>query len=343
LLRIHTCTLSKILSQCVADLNDDDIVEVMSQLPPLQRCRQRFSSITLGTVQLGLNYGVANQSGKPSDAEAAAILAVAARAGITHLDTARAYGDSEARIGRLLPIDSKPIVKIISKLQLHETLQDNAPEHEVGSAVDASVYGSCRDLQREHLDVLMFHSISDMFRWHGAAIDHLQNLVDRGVIHALGASVYAPSDAVRALMDSRITHLQIPFNLLDSRWLNDGFLYALAQRPEVCVHARSVFLQGLLINQANTWPNWVTQSRLLVKSIEDLTHELGRKSAADLCIAYVRSFPWVTTLVLGVETPLQLEELLGCAAEPALTEGQAALVQARLTEVPARLLNPSLW
>jgi spore coat polysaccharide biosynthesis protein SpsF len=120
-------------------------------------------------------------------------------------------------------------------------------------------------------------------------------------------------------------------------------LAALAQRPEVCVHVRSVFLQGLLINRANTWPNWFVQSRLFVKNIEELTNEFGRKSAADLCMAYVRSFPWVTTLVLGVETTRQLEELLCCGAEPALTKEQTALVQSRLGNVPARLLNPSLW
>lgn len=315
----------------------------MSHIPAQQHSRKCFSSITLGAVQLGLNYGVANQSGKPSDAEAAAILSVAAKAGISHIDTARSYGDSEARIGRLLPPDSKFIVKIITKLQSCNALPDSATEHEIRSTVDASIYGSCRDLRRKQLDVLMFHNPADMFRWHGAAMDRLQDLVDRGVIGALGVSVYAPSEAIRALLDSRITHVQIPFNLLDSRWYDGEFLEALAQRPEVCVHVRSVFLQGLLINPAITWPAWVEQSRQFVRTIEELTSELGRKSAADLCMAYVRSYPWVTTLVLGVETSRQLEELLHCAAEPALTKEQAALVQSRFIEVPARLLNPGLW
>jgi spore coat polysaccharide biosynthesis protein SpsF len=297
----------------------------------------------LGTVQLGLKYGVANQSGKPSDAEAAAILAAAAKAGVAYLDTARAYGDSESRIGQLLPTDAKTTVKIITKLQPCDSLPDDAPEREIKSAVDASVYGSCRDLRREQLDVLMFHRSADMFRWHGAAIDRLQDLVARGVICELGVSVYAPSEAEKALLDDRITHLQIPFNLLDSRWLDRGFAEALAQRPGVKVHVRSVFLQGLLINPAEAWPSWVAQSRLLVERIEALVKELGRKSPADLCMAYVRSFAWVSTMVLGVETLHQFEELLACAAEPALTPEQALVVQSRLVDVPARLLNPSLW
>jgi len=297
----------------------------------------------LGTAQLGQIYGIANQSGKPSDAEAAAILSLAAEAGIGYLDTARAYGDSESRIGRLLPRDDGTIVKVITKLKLGDSVPDEAPELEIRSAVDANVYGSCRDLLRKQLDVVMFHHAADMFRWRGAAIDRLQELVDRGVIRALGISVYAPSDAIQSLLDKRITHIQIPFNLLDSRWLEGEFPNALAQRPDVLVHVRSVFLQGLLINHAKTWPTWFAESQLFVQQIEDLTRQFGRKCRADLCMAYVRSFPWVSTLVLGVETCNQLQELLSFAAEPTLAQEQISLVHSRLAGAPARLLNPSLW
>jgi spore coat polysaccharide biosynthesis protein SpsF len=290
-----------------------------------------------------MNYGVANRSGKPGDAEAAAILAAAVTAGVTHLDTARAYGESESRIGRLLPPGAKAATKIITKLQSWECVPDDAPGREIRAAVDASVYGSCHDLRREQLDVVMFHRAADMFRWRGAAIDRLQELVAQGVVRALGISVYSPDDAIKSLQDSRITHLQIPFNLLDSRWIDKNYTTALAQRPDVCVHVRSVFLQGLLINQAAFWPSWVVQSNLLVERIEALTEEFGRKSAADLCMAYVRSFPWVSTLVLGVESLLQIKELLSYANESPLTQQQCLLVQSRLADAPARLLNPSLW
>jgi aryl-alcohol dehydrogenase-like predicted oxidoreductase len=298
----------------------------------------------LGTAQLGQTYGITNQSGKPSDAEAAAILALAVQAGVGYLDTARTYGDSESRIGRLLPPPGdRAAVKIVTKLNLWNSVPDDAPAREIRSAVDASVYGSCKDLLREHLDVVMFHHAPDMFRWHGAAVNRLQELVDHGVIFALGISVYTPSEAIQSLLDRRITHIQIPFNLVDARWLNGGFLEALAKRPDVIVHVRSVFLQGLLINAAIAWPNWFAESQIFVQQIADLTRLFGRKCPADLCMAYVRSFPWVSTLVLGVETCNQLQELLSFAAEPALAQEQISLVQSRLARVPARLLNPSLW
>jgi spore coat polysaccharide biosynthesis protein SpsF (cytidylyltransferase family)/aryl-alcohol dehydrogenase-like predicted oxidoreductase len=316
---------------------------IAARLPALPGNGASFARITLGTVQLGLNYGVANKSGKPSEAEASAILCAAVNAGITHLDTARAYGESESRIGKLLSPDAKSAVKIITKLQPWDSLPDDAPEREINSAVDASVYGSCRDLRRERLDVVMFHRIADMFRWQGAVTNRLQELCARGVIGAIGASVYAPGEAIQALLDRRITHLQIPFNLVDARWLDGAFADALAQRPEIFVHARSVFLQGLLINGADTWPEWVAQPQRYIQRIADLVDDFKRKNAADLCMAYVRSFSWVSTLVLGVETLHQLEDLLSCAALPALTQDQSRSVRSRLDNVPARLFNPSLW
>jgi len=301
------------------------------------------SSIALGTIQLGERYGIVNTSGRPGEAEAAEMLALALRSGVTHLDTARAYGDSEARIGRLLPARSASTVKIVTKLQPLDRIPDDAPQREVRVAVDASVFHSCRDLRRNRLDVLMFHRSADMFRWRGAAIVRLAELASEDVVGALGASVYTPEEAVACLSDERITYLQIPFNLLDSRWLNGGFAAALAGRKDVRVHVRSVFLQGLLVNDATLWPQWVAERRELAARIEGLAEKLGRKSRADLCIAYVRSFPWVATLVLGAETLGQLEQLVPLASEPALTQQQAHEVQAAFADVPERLLNPARW
>ena len=316
---------------------------VIGQTPLGQNNHNGFSSIMLGTAQFGSDYGVVNRTGRPSEAETEKILTLAIRSGVTHLDTARAYGDAESRVGRLIPVNAKAKVKIVTKLQPLDTLPDDAPEREVKTAIDASVYGSCRNLRREHLDVLMLHRSADMFRWQGATIRRLAELVREGVVDALGVSVYTPEEAIKCLSDRRITHLQIPFNLLDSRWLSGKFLNELAQHPNVCVHVRSVFLQGLLLNQAYAWPDWVDMRCKFTERIESLVRELGRKNSADLCMAYVRSFSWVTTLVLGVETLHQLEGLLALAAEPVLTQEQVCLVQGNFVDVPARLLNPSQW
>ena len=60
----------------------------------------KISALTLGTVQLGLAYGVNNDKGMPSFEESSAILDTALAAGILSFDTARGYGESELVLKR---------------------------------------------------------------------------------------------------------------------------------------------------------------------------------------------------------------------------------------------------
>lgn len=302
----------------------------------------QYSCITLGTAQLGMDYGVTNTHGRPNDAEALAILGVALEGGVSQLDTARAYGDAELRLGEILRRWPGYGMRVISKLAPLSELPDDAPRAAVEGAVDLSVRSSCRDLGRSRIDVILFHRGADMFRWSGAALERLNEYVTNGTIHEIGVSVYSPEEALRCLGDPRITQLQIPFNLLDQRWLEPEFQRS-AARPGLAIHARSVFLQGLLLSEPAHWPSWAQTAPRLCSDIRRLIRSFQRESAADLCMAFVRSFPWVTSLVVGVESATQLRELLSFAGTAPLSPAQAAAVRETFTDVPARLLNPGLW
>jgi spore coat polysaccharide biosynthesis protein SpsF (cytidylyltransferase family)/aryl-alcohol dehydrogenase-like predicted oxidoreductase len=302
-----------------------------------------YGVITLGTAQLGFDYGIANRFGCPGDEEASHIFSSALLAGVTHLDTARAYGNAEARIGQLEPRNVVDRFRVITKLCPLTDMPGDTTAREISCAVDASVFGSCRDLHRYRIDAIMFHRSSDMLHWRGAALSRLVTHIENGVIGEIGASVYSPEEAIRCLSEKCITHLQMPFNLLDSRWLDPDFQHALNARPDVKVHVRSVFLQGLLLNSPKIWPEWVSNAAGLVDRLESLRKALNRKNKADLCIAYVRAFPWVTSLVIGVERTTQVDEILILANEPSLTMDEAANVRTTMNNVPDRLINPSLW
>ena len=62
----------------------------------------RLSQLMLGTVQFGMQYGIANTKGQPSYEDVRAILACAYEGGVNCLDTAAAYDQSEDIIGRAL-------------------------------------------------------------------------------------------------------------------------------------------------------------------------------------------------------------------------------------------------
>ena len=61
---------------------------------------RRMSAFTLGTVQLGMDYGLGADRAKPSEEKAFAILDRAMENGVCSLDTANNYGDSDKIIGR---------------------------------------------------------------------------------------------------------------------------------------------------------------------------------------------------------------------------------------------------
>ena len=58
-----------------------------------------FSKLALGTVQLGMDYGITNLAGQPSVETANDVIQAALKAGVTTIDTSIAYGSSEELIG----------------------------------------------------------------------------------------------------------------------------------------------------------------------------------------------------------------------------------------------------
>jgi spore coat polysaccharide biosynthesis protein SpsF len=300
-------------------------------------------AIMLGTAQLGMKYGIANRAGCLSDSEAISILALALSSGVNRFDTARSYGKSESRIGSALSHQREADTFVVTKLLPLAELADDASMPDIARFIEASVFRSCHELRRRRLDVVMFHRCADMVRWNGAATNHLELLADEGVVGEIGVSVYQPEEAIRCIADMRVKHLQIPFNLLDKRWASVPFTAALDRRPDLRVHVRSVFLQGLLTSDATVWPAWASCGRTITDRIAGLCTKLGRHGPSDLCMAYVRAFPWVTTLVLGVERRDQLEELLQNAQRRPLSLDEVKEVQATFPDVPDRLLNPAQW
>jgi spore coat polysaccharide biosynthesis protein SpsF len=297
----------------------------------------------MGSVQLGLAYGAANRTGKPSRDAALRLVARATDGGISQFDTARAYGDSEDRLGEALA--NKKTVRTITKLSPLSELATGAAREDVRTAVDASIEESLKALRRERLDCLLLHRAEHM-RSHGGAIwERLVERLEDGSVLSLGVSVSSPLEALAALACPDVVHLQLPFNLLDWRWRKAGFKTCLASRPNVTIHARSTFLQGILAsNDANVWPKIDgVYPQALINIIASLAHQLGREGPADLCLAYARGQDWIDGVVVGLETEDQLDDNLRLFIKRPLSADESALVEARIPHLPVKLLNPALW
>ena len=104
----------------------------------------------------------------------------------------------------------------------------------------------------------------------------LNKLRNIGLVNEIGVSVYSPKEAIRCFKIKIIKHIQIPFNLLDQRWLKHRFNKELKTRPDVKIHARSIFLQGLLLNKKYYWPKWFKNKDKVIKNIDFLIKKLKK-------------------------------------------------------------------
>lgn len=309
----------------------------------LAAMRNDVSKLVLGTVQIGAQYGAANRTGLPSVERAIRMLRRAHRFGIRQFDTARAYGEAEERIGAAF--DGADAPATITKLDPLAMLAEDASETEAESAVEASVNASLVNLKRASLDTLLLHRASHLTSHNGAVWRRLVRLQKAGVIGRLGVSVQNPEEAFQALAMRAVNHIQLPFNLIDQRWRETGVPGAARAREDVTVHARSIYLQGILASEDSmVWPRVRgVDAEGTLYMLDTLAQLYKRLSIADLCLAYVRGQDWIDGIVIGMETEEQLDRNLALFDGEPMTQDEIDDIEPRLPRFPEALVNPALW
>ena len=299
----------------------------------------------MGTVQLGLPYGATNLTGRPDAVQSARLLAAAVAAGVTHLDTARVYGLSEERIGRSLERGLSERVGVVTKIRPLVALPADAAPEWAELEVRLSVEQSLRALRSSRLDALLVHQWSDWGRSGGQVAATLDAIRASGLARVIGASIATPEEFLAALSDRRVGYVQIPFNVLDRRWVSTDVQRARARREDVIVTARSVFLQGLLAAGKNArWPiNAGVNVAALTSALARAAANLGRKSIADLSLAYVRGHSFVTSVVLGAETVEQVRDQAVLMRCPPLSASEIEVVNRSIPGGTPILVDPSQW
>src|SRR3989344_4251417 len=209
-----------------------------------------MKKIVLGTVQLGMKYGLANTHGQPTKDQAFNILDTALVSGIEYLDTAWAYGTSEDVIGEWIRNrPSSKRIKIISKLKPH-VLNDYPDGTKAYEVLKKEVDKSLERLNIKVLDGYMLHSPYYVYSKH--IMDGLKKIKEEGKVKNIGVSVYDEAEALEAVKFG-VDYIQIPYNIFDQR-LDKTDFFDLAEKNKVKVFARSPFLQGVLLMQPDRLP-----------------------------------------------------------------------------------------
>jgi len=279
--------------------------------------------IILGTVQLGLPYGINNKEGKPTEEEAFKILDFAFSNEITSLDTADGYGEALQIIGRYKAL-SKRSFRIINKFKADET------------TLFDKLSRSLNLLQVPSLSCYMYHHFPDYLS--GSLIQDLRELKKKGLTDKIGISLYNVNQLSHVVDDKDIDVIQIPVNILDLSKEKEALLIKARENGKE-IHARSVYLQGLFLKRITALTGNLTGMRPYLEMIQrtSLNHNIDIKKAA---LNFVLQKKYVDHVVLGIDHVSQLKENLAMI-DPSL---EAHIFDGiEVDSANAYLLNPANW
>lgn len=285
----------------------------------------------LGTVQFGLEYGISNREGQTSEAEAARIVTAAAEHGIRVIDTAVLYGTSEGVLGSVLPRHNR--FKVVTK-----TVRFDAAEIKPSDAdrLETGFRASLARLGCDSIYGLLAHNVEDLLTTGGEfLVERLYDLKRRGLVEKVGASVYDAGQIKALLARFPIDLLQLPVNVLDQRLIVNGTLADLKRRG-IEVHARSAFLQGLLLMPLAEIHPYFAPIQQQIVAYRAFIAELGL-TPQEAALGFLETRDDIDVIICGVNTRQQLLEL--CAAARPLVEVDFS----RFALTDDAMLNPSRW
>jgi len=299
----------------------------------------KVSEISLGTAEIGLDYGFKGTAdyGKPDAKTSIRLLHSALDHGINLIDTARAYGNSEEVIGQAFEgMTSPPYIAskvFLSKDAAQKTF--SALHEEIFTSIEASL----RALRLETLDLLLIHNTALEHLRRTEILACLREAQQQGKVRFLGASCYGEEAPLAVLKESSFRALQVPFNVLDQTMNHQVFPGAAAQ--QVGIFVRSAYLRGVLTSQVHSIPERLAplRSRAL-QVLAVLDHEVS--SLAEAALRFCLSLSTVSSVVIGVKSVAELEGNLADASRGVLPEELMPPLQA-LSFGDDPIVDPRNW
>jgi aryl-alcohol dehydrogenase-like predicted oxidoreductase len=284
-------------------------------------------NLALGTVQFGSPYGIANQTGQVSFAAAKAMLQLARAYGVDTLDTAIAYGDAEATLGKIGVEDFRLVTKLPAR-----------PEdcRDVADWMSHQFSESRKRLGVNTVYALLLHRSSELLGTDGNEVYRcLERFKGSGLVRKIGVSIYGPEELDALLPRFRLDLVQAPLNLIDRRLYTSGWLQRLKQTG-IEVHTRSAFLQGLLLMSRSDIPSkfeiWAELWDRWHCWLDDCSI-----SSVEACLAYPLSFSEVDRVVVGADSVVHLQQII---------EALNGNIDHEFLDLHCdaeNLINPSLW
>lgn len=257
----------------------------------------------LAAAQFGLGAATPPR-GRTPESETQAILQVAARAGMSVLDTSGIYGQGETLLGDLIPRPAP------FRVTLGAARCDRGPDF-----AEAEARASLKRLKLTRADAIVVQAPSDLFGAQGAATwDRLRLLRDEGLFAKIGVAVHYSDDPVGVALRFKPDIIQAPASLLDQRLLVDGALAKIADMG-IEVQLRSIFLNGLLFLPPDRIPTPLKGASGSISRVRRLIAE-GRSDPLQAALGFALSRKEATAVLVGVASAAELSAVVAAAASP---------------------------
>jgi len=283
------------------------------------------SRLVLGAAQFGMSYGIMNKLGRPTQDTVSSILDYSHGVGIKSIDTAMMYGASEQVLGDVGVNNWAVSTKLP---EVPRACSD------IGEWVRTTVDASMKRLQVGSLQGLLLHRPSSLLE-HKGGHEAIQALKESGVVEKIGISIYDVDELNILIGEFKFDAVQLPFNVFDRRLLKSGWLMRLKDHG-IEIQARSVFLQGLLLQNANALPKGFTAWKgLWIRWHEWLSD--NNFSSLKASLGFVLSQQEVDKVIVGVDSLSQINEIVSAVSN------EAIVVPEDLYSSDLDLIDPRRW
>jgi aryl-alcohol dehydrogenase-like predicted oxidoreductase len=287
------------------------------------------SKIGLGTAQWGMQYGISNRQGQTSPEEVKRILQAAHKAGISLLDTACLYGNAEQVLGGS-DLTAYRVITKTPKFRNECILSTEADE------LVRTFHESLQKLGLNSTYGLLLHDVNNIFAPNGSRlVNALEQLKSQRLVSKIGISAYNSSQIHKTLDHFKPDIIQLPVNVLNQRLILDGTIAHLSQLG-IEVHARSAFLQGLLLMNVNDIPKYFEPwMPILMRWHGACRNQLV--SPLHAALGFVCSLKEITYTLVGIQNLSQLKEIIETST---VLDG---FDFDQFSSNDANLLDPTFW
>ena len=256
--------------------------------------------LIFGTANLGERYGI-NASNISKNSSFKNIFLLLKKEKVFFIDTAYSYKNAQKYLRK---INLKKF-RIISKLPKYKKENLSILEKKIINHVERSL----KQLNISRFYALLVHDTKELNGSKGKKIfEILKLLKKRNMVRKIGYSIYCTSELDKFFYKFRPDIVQGPLNILDQRIINSGWLKRLNKSGSE-FHARSIFLQGLLLKKSGELPVKFKKYRDIFTNYYQWLKKNNLNSLT-ASLYFISSIKFVKKIVIGVDNSFQLQDII---------------------------------